>query len=207
MPEVQVKNQSGEVVGSILLSDEAFGREVKEHLIHDVVVMQLANRRRGTASTKNKALVAYSTVKPWRQKGTGRARAGSKKSPLWRKGGTIFGPTPRDYSYKVPKKVRKDALRSAITDKLRNGGVIIIDSLEMEEPKTKLFADLMQKLGMDGSALVLLDGENRNLQLAVRNIPDVKALQIRGLNVYDLIYHEKVLMSRDIIPRLEEVLC
>lgn len=207
MPEVQVKNQSGEVVGAILLSDKAFGGEVKEHLIHDVIVMQLANRRRGTAATKNKALVAFSTVKPWRQKGTGRARVGSKKSPLWRKGGTIFGPTPRDYSYKVPKKVRREALRSAITDKLRNGGVIIIDSLEMEEPKTKLFAGLMLKLGMDGSALVLLDGENRNLQLAVRNIPGVKALQIRGLNVYDLIYHEKVLMSRDIIPRLEEVLC
>lgn len=206
MAEVQVVNQSGEVVGALSLSDETFGGEVKEHLVHEMVVMQLANRRKGSASTKNKALVSASTAKPWSQKGTGRARVGSRKSPIWRGGGTVFGPSPRDYSYKVPKKVRKQALRSAVIDKIRNNLVVVVDSLEMEEPKTKLFVSLMENLGMEQGALVLLDGENLNLQLAVRNIPRVKVLQIRGLNVYDLLSHDKVLIHRDSITRLEEVL-
>lgn len=206
MPEVQVRNQSGNIVGTIPLSDDAFGGEGKEHLIHDVVVMQLANRRRGTASTKTRAAISYSTAKPWRQKGTGRARAGSRRSPIWRGGGITFGPAPRDYSYKLPRKVRKQALRAAVAEKVRNNEVIVIDSLEMSEPKTKLFNELMRNLGIDGSILVLLDGENRNLQLSVRNIPGVKILQIKGLNVYDLVYHKKIIVSRDIIPGLEEVL-
>jgi large subunit ribosomal protein L4 len=206
MPEVQVRNQSGDIVGTIPLNDDAFGGEGKEHLIHDVVVMQLANRRRGTASTKTRAAISYSTAKPWRQKGTGRARAGSRRSPIWRGGGITFGPAPRDYSYKLPRKVRKQALRAAVAEKVKNNEVIVIDSLEMSEPKTKLFNELMRNLGIDGSTLVLLDGENRNLRLSVRNIPGVKTLQIKGLNVYDLVYHQQIIVSRDIIPGLEEVL-
>jgi len=206
MPEVEVKNRAGEVVSSAPLNDQTFGGEIKEHLIHEVVVMQLANRRRGTAATKTRAQVAYSTVKPWRQKGTGRARVGTRRSPIWRGGGTTFGPNPRDYSYKVPKKVRKQALRAAIADKVKNGQMVVIDSLELEEPKTKLFVEMMQNLSLGNSTLVLLNGENRNLKLSARNIPGVKILMIDGLNVYDLLYHERVLISRDDIPRLEEVI-
>jgi len=152
MPEVQVKNRAGEIVSSAPLSEQAFGGEIKEHLIHDVVVMQLANRRRGTAATKTRAQVAYSTVKPWRQKGTGRARVGSRRSPIWRGGGTTFGPNPRDYSYKAPKKVRKQALRAAIADKVRNNQIVVIDSLELEEPKTRIFVEMMQNLSLENSA-------------------------------------------------------
>ncbi len=182
-----------------------FGTEIKSHLIHTAVVNQLANKRAGTASTKNKALVSGGGKKPWKQKGTGRARAGSSRSPLWRHGGTIFGPMPRDYSYSIPKKEKRAALASALAAKVGESRLIVLDKIELAEPKTSLMATLLRNLGVNENALVLESAENKNLLLASRNIPGVKVLRVENINVYDLLKYRYLITTQDALNAMQEV--
>ena len=183
----------------------AFSAEVRTHLLHSAVVNHLANKRAGTASTKNKALVSGGGKKPWKQKGTGRARAGSNRSPLWRHGGTCFGPLPRDYSYSLPKKAKRAALVDAIASKVAENRLIVIDNLTLAEPKTKLMSALLENLGMQESALVLIKDENKNLTLAARNIPTVKVLRMGNINVYDVLKYRYLLTTQDALTAMQEV--
>ncbi|MFV1951207.1 MAG: 50S ribosomal protein L4 [Nitrospinota bacterium] len=194
------------VVGKTELKEEIFDVKVKEHLIHQVVVMQMTNRRHGTSSTKTRAMVRGGGIKPWRQKGTGRARAGSIRSPLWRGGGIIFGPTPKSYNYKLPKKVRRSALKSALTQKVKEGGFLIVDKIELEEPRTKEMISILRNLKVKGRVLFILSEENSNIELSVRNIPYVNVLKFAGLNVYDLILCNTVICTEATLRGIEEVL-
>ncbi len=182
-----------------------FSAEVKPHLLHTAVVNQLANKRAGTAATKNKALVSGGGKKPWRQKGTGRARAGSIRSPLWRHGGTVFGPVPRDYSYSIPKKEKRSAMLAALSAKVSENRLIVLDKIELAEPKTRLMAELLERLGVNENALLLLPQENRNVMLAARNIPSVKVLRTQNLNVYDLLKYRYLITTEDAISAMKEV--
>ena len=185
------------------LKDEIFGVEVRPHLLHQVVVMQLNNRRAGTASTKTKGLVRGGGKKPWRQKGTGRARAGSIRSPLWVGGGTIFGPQPRDTSYRLPKKARREALLSALSLKKQDGKLLILDSLDMTEAKTKVMRKILADLQVQ-SALIVIPQSDRKVELAARNLPTVKVLRAEGLNVYDLLHYEHLILTEAALKVLEE---
>src|SRR5512141_3092373 len=180
MPSVSMVDQNNKKVKDVELPS-LFSSEVRPHLVHAAVVNQLANRRAGTAATKNKALVSGGGKKPFKQKGTGRARAGSSRSPLWRHGGTVFGPTPRDYSYSIPKKEKRAALISAVTSKVSESRLILLDKIAFADPKTKQMAGLLDALGVSESALVLLAAENRNVALAARNIPNVKVLRLENI--------------------------
>lgn len=198
MAVVDVKNTAGEKVSEIELADGIFNVEVKGSVLHDVVKMQLAARRAGTAKTKGRSEVRGSTRKLFRQKGTGNARAGSIKSPLRRGGGTIFGPSPRSYAYKLPKKVRRLALKMALSSKLQNEALTVLDGFELPEIKTKKFAEVVKGLGVS-NALIIIDGNNENLELSARNVPGVKVLRAEGLNVYDILkYEELVLLSASV---------
>lgn len=176
--------------------------KVNEDLFYEVVKMQLANRRSGTASTKTKGEVSGGGVKPWKQKGTGRARSGSIRSPLWRHGGTVFGPHPRDYSYSVPRKVKKEALLSALRLKVQQGELKIFDSLELKEPKTKSVLDIFKKAKLS-NALIVVDGAGKNLKLAVRNLKDFKLIEVAGLNVYDLLNYKELVMTKAALLKVE----
>jgi large subunit ribosomal protein L4 len=182
-----------------------FETAVRPHLMHAAVVNQLANRRAGTAATKNKALVSGGGKKPFKQKGTGRARAGSNRSPLWRHGGTVFGPMPRDYSYALPKKEKRAALVDAISTKVADNRLILVNNLELAEPKTKLVSTLLETLGVQENALVLIKAENKNLTLAARNIPSVKVLRMDNINVYDLLKYRYLITTQDALNALQEV--
>lgn len=181
-----------------------FEVEVKPHLLHSAVVNQLANKRAGTASTKTKGLVSGGGKKPWKQKGTGRARSGSSRSPLWRHGGTVFGPLPRDYSYSMPKKMKRAALTAALAEKAKEQRVIVLDKLALAEPKTKQMSALLATLGVSENAIVLLSSENRNVALAARNIPSVKVLRMQNINVYDLLKYRYLITTEDALNALEE---
>ena len=205
MPVIDLINIKREKVGELELKPDIFGVEVKKHLLHEAVVMQLANRRRGTASTKTIADVSGSTAKPWRQKGTGRARAGHKRSPLWRGGGIVFGPKPRDYSYQIPKKVRQVAIRSALSLKIQQNKFLVLDKMiELAQPKTKEIVSLLSNLGSPKRALFLLLEIDKNFLLSARNIPGVKVAQARAVNVYDLLYYDTVIATREAINKIEE---
>jgi large subunit ribosomal protein L4 len=182
-----------------------FGVEVKNHLLHSAVVNQLANRRAGTAATKTKGLVSGGGKKPFKQKGTGRARAGSSRSPLWRHGGTIFGPTPRDYSYSMPKKEKRAALAAALSSKVNDNRMILLDKLELAGPRTKQMADLLKTLGVAESALVLIAAENKNVALASRNMPKIKVLRMENINVYDLLKYRYLITTQDALTTMQEV--
>jgi large subunit ribosomal protein L4 len=197
-------DQNNKKVKDVELSG-VFTSGVRTHLLHSAVVNQLANRRAGTASTKNKALVSGGGKKPWKQKGTGRARAGSSRSPLWRHGGTVFGPMPRDYSYALPKKAKRAALVDAIASKVAENKLILIDSLNLTEPKTKLMSALLENLGVQENALVLIKDENKNLTLAARNIPTVKVLRMENINVYDVLKYRYLLTTQDALNAMQEV--
>ncbi|MGB8412957.1 MAG: 50S ribosomal protein L4 [Candidatus Binatus sp.] len=185
-----------EKVGELEVAGTVFGRDGDLSLLHEAVRMQLANRRSGTASTKTKGLISGGGRKPWRQKGTGRARAGSTRSPIWRHGGTIFGPQPRDYSYKMPKKAWRAALCLAISDRARNGQLFVVESLDLSEPKTKAAKAALDKLGLKHALIVLGEGDGKFL-IAARNLAAHKVLAIEGLNVYDVLnYRELVMTSR-----------
>ncbi|HCW50888.1 MAG TPA: 50S ribosomal protein L4 [Clostridiales bacterium] len=205
MPRVDVYNVDGEVVGEVELSDALFGAEVNEALMHQAVTAYLAAQRRGTASTKGRSEVRGGGRKPWRQKGTGLARAGSIRSPIWRGGGITFGPKPRDYTQALPKRMRRKALSSALSAKVRDGSLLVLDTIRLEEPKTKKVVSILEKLNVKGSALIVTPETDRTLVLSARNIPGVETRRAEDLNVYDLLGHAKVLMTRDAVARVEEV--
>ncbi len=185
------------------LKEEIFGIRTRPHLLHQTVVMQLNNRRAGTAATKSKGFVRGGGKKPWRQKGTGRARAGSIRSPLWVGGGTIFGPQPKDYSFRMPRKARREALLSALSLKHRDGKIIVIDKLELEEAKTKLMVKALTELKV-ASALVVIAQPDEKIERSSRNIPALKVLRVEGLNVYDLLRYEHLILTEGALKLLEE---
>ncbi|HOJ51737.1 MAG TPA: 50S ribosomal protein L4 [Syntrophales bacterium] len=202
MPTVAVYDIEGNRVGEIELSEAVFGVEVNENAIYEVVKMQLANRRSGTASTKERSYVKGGGKKPWRQKGTGRARAGSIRSPIWRGGGIVFGPRPRDYSYQVPKKVRRLALKSALTLKVKNDRVVVLRDFPLAEIKTKRVKEVLDRFALD-KVLIVIDRPNPVLELSARNIKNVKTIRAEGLNVFDLLNFEHVIFLEPSIKTIE----
>jgi large subunit ribosomal protein L4 len=193
--KIQVLDQSGQQVQEMNLPEEFFSYPVKDHLIYEAVVNYLANQRQGTASTKSRGEVRGGGRKPWRQKGTGRARAGSVRSPLWRHGGIVFGPKPRDYSYALPRKARRNALKSALIAKLSENQVLVINEIKIAEPRTKEAINWLKNLKLN-SALIVEDKENKNLFLSVRNIPEVKAVDDKHLNIYDVLKYRWLVFSQ-----------
>ncbi len=203
MSTVEVKNIRNEKVGEVELNDQIFNREVKTFVLHDVVRQQRAARRAGTASTKTRKEVRGSGAKPWRQKGTGRARAGSRKSPIWRGGGTTFGPKPRDYSFKLNRKVRQQAVAMALSARFQEGNLVVLDGFTMEAIKTKEFVSIMKLLELN-NALIVVDADNEELSKSSRNVPGYKVMKTDGVNVYDILLHEKLVVLQPAIERLEE---
>ncbi|MCF8008535.1 MAG: 50S ribosomal protein L4 [Halanaerobiales bacterium] len=207
MPQTVKHNTNGEKTTDINLSDSIFDVDVNEKVVHQVVTAQLAKVRRGTASTKTRSEVRGGGRKPWRQKGTGRARHGSIRSPLWVGGGITFGPKPRSYNQKVNKKMKRLALKSVLTDKLINDSIMILDELKLDQVKTKKMVELLDTLGLkDKKVLIVLPGKDKNLYLSARNIPHVKTLVLDGLNTYDLLNNDVILMSEEAVRKIEEVL-
>jgi len=204
MADIEIIDQNNKSVGKTSLPDDIFGVEVRKGLLHEVVHNHLANKRQGTASTRTRGMVSGGGKKPYKQKGTGRARAGSNRSPLWKGGGTVFGPHPRDYSYKLPKKVKWSALSSALSAKLADGEVILIDNISVAEPKTKAVKGLLNSLGLKNNVLIIVPEKNEALELASRNIPKVNVARVSELNVYTILSHEKLLISKDAIEKMKE---
>jgi len=203
MSETELINKENKSVGKVELPDDIFGVKVNKELLYEAVHNHLANKRQGNAATKTKGLISGGGKKPYRQKGTGRARAGSNRSPLWRGGGTIFGPQPRDYSYKLPKKARWLALSTALAAKFKDSEVVIIDNFSVDEPKTKKVMSMLNGMGLN-NVLIIVPEKDRNLELAVRNIPGVNISRVSELNVYSILSHEKLLIVKDAIERLKE---
>jgi large subunit ribosomal protein L4 len=203
---VDVVNQQNEKVGSLDLNDAVFGGRVKTDLIHQSVIRANAAERRGTHATKNRALVSGSGKKPWRQKGTGRARVGEIRNPLWRKGGTVFGPQPRSYEYQLPKKVEKGALRAALTQKLRDGAVIVVDALSVAEIKTKAAAEMLKRLGVSGKTLLVDVKPEDRMALSVRNIVGVQLLASNRISARDVMNTRRVVLTRAAVEKLQEAL-
>lgn len=206
MINVAVLNSTGEKVGDIGLKDEVFGVVPNQTALHQAVLRVLAGRRRGTSSTKTRGEVSGTTKKPWRQKGTGRARAGSTRSPVWRGGGIIFGPKPRDYSYSLPKKVRRLALRSALSEKLAADKLIVVDALEVPNGKTKEMVTALKAVNAMPNALVVVAEPDENLKRAIRNLPGAAVVTVSTLNPYLVLAYDKIILNRDAVARLEEVL-
>ncbi len=205
MPKVALYNTQGSQVGDIDLKDEIFGIEPNESVVHEAVVMQMASFRRGTSSTLSRGQVRGGGRKPWRQKGTGRARVGSIRSPLWRGGAITFGPKPRDYSYSIPKKKRRLALKSVLSAKVIDGEIIVLDQLSFEAPKTKEMVKVLEALKAE-KALVVTADVDENVFKSVRNIVGVTPINAAGLNVYDIISHDKLIITKDAVAKVEEVL-
>jgi large subunit ribosomal protein L4 len=205
MAKLPLYDQNFKVIGDIEVKDDVFFVEVKKHLIHDVVKMQLANKRQGTASTKTRSEVSGGGKKPWKQKGTGRARVGSSRNPLWRKGGIAFGPKPRDYSYSVPKKVKKAAMRSALSMKVNQNKLFVIDDIQMKEIKTKQFHGIVGNFNFN-EVLVVLPEKNTVIQLSARNIPKVKVVKADGLNVYDVMKYDSLMLYKAAVEKIEGAL-
>ncbi len=210
MPTVKVRNLKNKEVGEVELSDAVFGAELNEALIHAAVMNYQANGRQGTSATKTRGNVSGSGRKLWKQKGTGRARIASLRSPLWKGGGNVHGPQPRDWSYKMPKKMRRGALRSALSERLREGNLIIIDEFGFANPKTKEFLGAVDALGLaekKRAKMLIIDSlDNTNLVLSSRNVEKTKVTNSFGLNIYDIIYHEKVLISKTAVAELNDLL-
>ena len=205
MPTVDIYNINREVVGQRELKEDVFAVAVKPHLLHEVVLYQLAKRRAGTAKTKGRSEVAGGGKKPWRQKGTGRARAGTSRSPLWRGGGTVHGPQPRQYLQRVPKKVRKLALKMALSQKLLDQQMTVLDELRLERIKTKDFASILSRFELEKTLLVL-GQRDETVEKSARNLANVKVLRSEGLNVYDLLNYPCVLLTQETIGAIEEAL-
>jgi len=206
MPEVEIKDKNNNIVGKLSLREDIFGAGAKEGVIHASVINYLANQRQGTHATKTRGLVSGGGKKPWRQKHTGRARSGSIRSPLWRGGGIVFGPQPRDYSYRLPRRVKRLALVAALREKLANGEVVIIDDLPMEKPRTKDMISILKNLGLDGkSVLVVISDRKDSVILSARNIPRVSITRSTDLNTYDVIKYNVLLMTKEAAARLEEL--
>lgn len=206
MPKVAIYNMEGKEVGEIQLNDEVFGIEPNQAVVHEAVVMQLASLRRGTHSALTRAEVRGGGRKPWRQKGTGRARAGTTRSPLWRKGGIVFAPKPRDYSYSIPRKKRRLAVKSVLSAKVNGGDLIVLDDLKFEQPRTKDMVKVLANLQVAKKALVVTAEPTGYVQESARNIPGIKPLAADGINVYDLLNHDKLIITKEAIAKVEEVL-
>ncbi len=203
MSTVNIVNINNEPVGEMVLNDEIFNREVKEHILHEVVRMQRAARRSGNACTKTRIEVSGGGRKPWRQKGTGRARSGSRTSPVWRGGGVAFGPKPRDYSFKLNRKVRQQAVAMAISARFQEGNLIVMDDFSMERIKTKDFVGVMNVLDV-GNGLIVTDNATENLTKSSSNVNGYKVLSSEGLNVYDILLHKKLILIQPVIESLEK---
>ena len=205
MPTAVLYNMQGSKVGDVELSAALFGAEVNKAVLHETVVNYLANQRQGTQSTKTRTEVSGGGAKPFRQKGTGRARQGSTRAPQWIKGGVALGPKPRDYSYTINKKVKKLAMVSALSAKAADKCVMVIDNLAMDEIKTKAIADMLKEMGVESKALIVTNEMEKNVYLSARNIEGVKASYVGMLNVYDVLNHDKFIVAKDAIAKLEEV--
>jgi large subunit ribosomal protein L4 len=206
MPELDIKDKNNTVVGKIALSDDLFGVSAKQGVLHQAVVNFLANQRQGTHATKTKGLISGGGKKPWKQKGTGRARSGSTRSPLWRGGGTIFGPQPRDYSYKLPKKVKRLALMNAFHEKLSSDEVVILDGFSFEKPRTRDIVSILKSFNLQNkSVLIILPEKDDAVVLSARNIPGVRVVRAADVNVYDVIAHAMLLMTKDAVLKLGEI--
>jgi large subunit ribosomal protein L4 len=203
---VDVLNANNEKVDSLELPNAIFDASIKPHLLQEVVRMQRANRRQGTAQTKGRSDVSGGGKKPWKQKGTGRARAGTSRSPLWRHGGTVFGPHPREYGYGVPKAVRRQALCGALTAKAHSGAIRLLESLSLEKPSTKTMQNLLKRIGVEGKALLILPERDELMEKSTRNLPGVRVLTVRGLNVYDILKADTLLFTPEGVRTLQEVL-
>lgn len=207
MPTVKVRNLKNEEIGDLELSDAVFGAELNEALIHAAVRNFMANARAGTVGTKTRGDASGAGRKLWKQKGTGRARIASLRSPLWKGGGSAHGPQARDWSYNLPKKMRRGALRSALSERLREGNLIVIDGFALDQPKTKSFVQALGTLGLDGTkTLIVESAQNENLLRASRNVQRTKVVSSLGLNIYDLLYHDKLVLSRTAAQELAELL-
>ena len=206
MPKVALFNQSGEQVGEIELADTVFGIEPNEHALYEVVIQQRAALRQGTHKAKTRAEVRGGGRKPWRQKGTGRARQGSIRSPQWVGGGVVFGPTPRKYGYKVNRKVRRLALRSALSQKVLENKIIVLEDLVFEQPKTKAMLEVLNNLKANKKSLIVLGEANDNVVLSARNLPGVQTLTANSINVLDLLHYDTLVVTKDAVQKIEEVL-
>ncbi|MBM7700949.1 50S ribosomal protein L4 [Kurthia huakuii] len=206
MTKVNVLSQTGSSVGEIELNDAIFGIEPNEAVLFDAVIAQRASLRQGNHKTKGRSEVSGGGRKPWRQKGTGRARQGSIRSPQWRGGGIVFGPTPRSYAYKLPKKVRRLALKSALSNKVAETNFVVVDALTLDAPKTKDFVKVLADLSVATKSLIVTADMNENVALSARNIPGVTVLTAEGINVLDLVSANKVVITKDAVAKIEEVL-
>ncbi|MGG0286670.1 50S ribosomal protein L4 [Peribacillus butanolivorans] len=206
MPKVTLFNQTGSQVGDIDLNESIFGIEPNNHVLFEAIIMQRASLRQGTHKVKNRSEVAGGGRKPWKQKGTGRARQGSIRSPQWRGGGVVFGPTPRSYAYKLPKKVRRLAIKSALSAKALEENILVLESLSFEAPKTKEFVAVLKNLSVDTKTLVVTDGLDEKVALSARNIPGVTVVEAVGLNVLDVVSHNKLILTKSAVEKVEEVL-
>ena len=204
MANVSVYNIEGKEVGKIDLSDAVFGVEVNEHLVHMAVVSQLANNRQGTQKAKTRSEVSGGGRKPWRQKGTGHARQGSTRAPQWTGGGVVFAPVPRDYSFKMNKREKRAALKSALTSRVEENKFIVIDEINFEEAKTKNFANILKSLDVS-KALVVLEDDNKNAELSARIIADIKTAKTNTINVYDILKYNTVITTKAVVAKIEEV--
>ncbi|MED1915271.1 MULTISPECIES: 50S ribosomal protein L4 [Brevibacillus] len=206
MPKVALYNQSGSQVGEIDLADSVFGIEPNSAVLYDAIVMQQASQRQGTHDVKNRSEVRGGGRKPWRQKGTGRARQGSIRSPQWKGGGVVFGPTPRKYGYKLNRKVRRLALKSALSAKVQSNEMLVLEALNIAAPKTKEMTVVLNNLKADRKVLIVTSEYDQNVALASRNIPGAKIVDAAGINVLDLVAHDKVIVTKEAIAKVEEVL-
>ena len=207
MANVSVYNMEGKEVGKIDLSDAIFGVEVNEHLVHMAVLQQLADNRQGTQKAKTRSEVPGGGRQPWRQKGTGHARQGSIRAPQWKGGGVVFAPVPRDYSFKMNKKEKRAALKSALTDKVQNNNIIVVDELKFDEIKTKRFAEVMNNLKATRKALVVLADNDKNVVLSARNLAEANTTLTNTLNVYDIVNARTLVLTKDAVAKIEEVYC
>ncbi len=206
MPKVAVYNQEGSKVGEVDLNDSIFGIEPNNHVLFEAIVMQQSSLRQGTSKVKTRSEVRGGGRKPWRQKGTGRARQGSIRSPQWRGGGTVFGPVPRSYSYKLPKKVRRLAIKSALSAKALEESILVVEALTFDAPKTKEFATVLKSLPVGKKALVVTDVPEDNVALSARNIPGVTVIDANSINVLDVVGHETLILTKAAVEKVEEVL-
>ena len=204
MAKVAVYNMEGKEVDSIELNDSIFGVEINEHLVHMAVLQQLANNRQGTQKAKTRSEVRGGGRKPWRQKGTGHARQGSTRSPQWTGGGVVFAPTPRDYSFKLNKKEKRAALKSALTSRVEENKFIVVDEMKFDEIKTKKFQTVLNNLNVN-KALVVLEEGDKNAEISAKNIPDVKTARVNTINVYDILKYNTVIATKAVVAAIEEV--
>jgi large subunit ribosomal protein L4 len=206
MPKVALYNVSGSQVGEIELADSVFGIQPNSHVLHSAVLLQQAAERRGTHKTKGRSEVRGGGRKPWKQKGTGRARQGSIRAPQWVGGGTVFGPTPRSYSFKLPRKVRRLAIKSALSSKVIGNEIVVLDQLTLAAPKTKEFAAILNNLKVARKALVVTANYEDNVALSARNIPGVKFVAAEGINVLDVLQHDQLIITKEAVEKVQEVL-